>query len=106
MSSGAWTAFRFLRPVSDRSATEQPARGHGTELVRHRYRLDRIPDVLLRDRGIELMSARDVAAFLGVSTQRVCQVIREGRMPPASLTLGRTSDWEGEEITSWADVEW
>ena len=40
------------------------------ELVQHRYRLSRLRDVLLRGDEVKLWKVKDIAEFLGVSTQR------------------------------------
>lgn len=51
------------------------------ELVRHRYRLDRIPSMLLRDEAIALWTTSDVARFLGLSRQRIDVLANQGRLP-------------------------
>lgn len=40
------------------------------ELIRHKYRLSRVRDVLLRGDSVTVWKVTDVAEFLGLSTQR------------------------------------
>lgn len=76
------------------------------ELVRHRYRLGRIRDVLLRGDAVTLWTTSDVAEFLGLSHQRVDQLLREGRLPKPSGRSGRARMWERSAIERWAKSEW
>ena len=50
------------------------------EQVRDRYRLDRIPSMLLRAEGIELVTAAGIARMLGVAEARVNQLAASGRL--------------------------
>lgn len=76
------------------------------ELVRHRYRIDRLPDVLLRDRDVAPMTTRDVATRLGVSRQRVEQLLSEGKLPQPTTRSGRVRLWDRAELDAWAKREW
>jgi excisionase family DNA binding protein len=80
--------------------------GAAADLIRHRYRLSRVRDVLLRGDAVTLWRVTDVAEFLGVSHQRVDQLQREGRLPEASARSGRTRLWERSDVEAWADAEW
>ena len=76
------------------------------ELIRHRYRLSKLRDVLLRADEVTLWNVMDIAEFLGVSHQRVDQLARQERLPSHSTRSGRTRYWERSAIEEWADTEW
>lgn len=75
-------------------------------LIQHRYRLSRIRDVLLRGDEVTLWRASDVAEFLGISHQRVDQLLRAGRLPSPSARSGRARLWERRDIEEWAESDW
>jgi excisionase family DNA binding protein len=73
------------------------------ELVRHNYRLNKIPTMLLKAQNVELITAAQIARLLDVSEQRVNQLAAEGRLPKPATVSGRTRLWEREEVEQWAD---
>ena len=75
-------------------------------LVRYRYRLAKLRDVLLRGDGVTLWRVTDVAEFLGVSHQRIDQLLAQRRLPPPTGRSGRVRLWERSSVESWADAEW
>jgi excisionase family DNA binding protein len=76
------------------------------ELIRHRYRVSKLRDVLLRGDSVTLWRVTDIADFLGVSHQRVDQLVGQGRMPGPSVRSGRVRLWERSAIEEWAEAEW
>jgi predicted DNA-binding transcriptional regulator AlpA len=75
-------------------------------LIENRYRLSRVRDVLVRGDDVALWRSPDVAAFLGVSQQRVKELQLEGRLPKPSGMSGRTRLWERKVIVEWAYADW
>jgi predicted DNA-binding transcriptional regulator AlpA len=66
-----------------------------------------VPESAEVTRAVEhgLMRAIDVAAFLGVSRQRVDQLSDLGRLPPSRL-VDRRRMWKRTRIEAWADQHW
>jgi hypothetical protein len=74
-------------------------------LIENRYKLSRVRDILLRGDDVTLWRVADVAAFLGVSSQRVDPLGKQGRLPEPSRS-GRIRMWERQAIVEWAEREW
>lgn len=73
------------------------------ELVQHRYRLSKLRDVLLRGDSVTLWRVTDVAEYLGVSHQRVDQLLSQKRLSGPSAISGRTRLWERSLVEAWAE---
>jgi predicted DNA-binding transcriptional regulator AlpA len=76
------------------------------ELVQHRYRLSKLRDVLLRGDSATLWRVTDIGEYLGVSHQRVDQLLDQKRLPEPTGRSGRTRIWERSAIEDWADRDW
>jgi predicted DNA-binding transcriptional regulator AlpA len=75
-------------------------------LIENRYRLSKVRDVLLRSDAVTLWRVTDVAEFLGVSHQRIDQLLGQRRFPTPSGVSGRVRLWERADIEAWANAEW
>ena len=50
----------------------------------------------------EMLSVRDVAALLKLSTRQVYKLVACGRMPQP-LKVGRSTRWRSADIAAWID---
>lgn len=55
---------------------------------------------------VERLRITDVAAFLGVSRQRVQQLLHADRLPKPDALDRRGPIWDRETIEAWAREEW
>jgi hypothetical protein len=53
-----------------------------------------------------LYRIRDVAAYVGVSHQRVTRIHAEGKLPEPNRVDGVGPMWEPVTIERWAESEW
>lgn len=69
----------------------------------HEYRIILRPSVdRLRAAGTLLLTAAEVAEFLGVSSAQVPRLQNSGRIPlPVHLGLGRCPRWSAFELLEW-----
>jgi predicted DNA-binding transcriptional regulator AlpA len=51
----------------------------------------------------EIVTAIDIGRRLGVSNQRVHQLVGQGQFPRSILTFGRSHVWRRDDVDAWID---
>lgn len=57
--------------------------------------------VMKEDNAPEIMSARQVQAFLGIGESTFYTWVREGRLPPGEKWGARMKRWKRTEVLNW-----
>lgn len=55
------------------------------------------------EQPVDLMAAAEIAAMLGVSRQRVQQLVATPGFPPPAATLSMGKVWHAEDVRAWAE---